>query len=575
METILEYLRDQAQRAPSTPAIFSRVADRWESVSWLQVWNRLNALSQEFVAKGLAPGDRLAIIAPNSLEWELTHYATLTARAIVIGLDAHDTSERLQKVLHHAAVNALVVADEAVLAKLGAFPESAKFVVVLSQLTESIGYTNTPAPQRALPRPDDPATLIYTSGTTGEPKGILYNHRQLVLACESVMEALPNARPRARFVCWLPMSNLFQRIMNLCAIASGASLYMIADPLKVLDFVREIKPDVFIGVPRFYEKLAMGIKAKLAAGHGVKAWIARQALAVGERYATATRNGARPGALLALRYRLADKLVLRQLRGLLGDRLQYLISGSAPTPRWILEYFHSFGWQVLEAYGLSENIIPVAMNTPDAYRFGSVGKVMCLNEVRVAEDGELMVKGPGLFDGYHRDSGSFERVSDNGFYRTGDFGQFDSDGFLTLTGRKSEIIKTSAGRRIALPRIESVIRELSWVDHAVVFGSGRKCLIALLTLGSCDTPNSIDEPRLRNELIEHIHRKLARHEQPAAALLLQNPFSVEGGELTPNLKLRRAEIERKHGAVIDNLFQRLEAVAEGDGLDPFVLEIHG
>lgn len=528
-------------------------------------------LSREIVSLGLAPGDRLAIVARNSLEWEITHYAALLARAIVIGLDTHDTNERLQKVLRHASVNAIVVENDTVLAKLGTLADSAKFVVELSQITQSIANPSETAAKATFPRRDDPATLIYTSGTTGEPKGILYNHGQLALACESIIDALPKMPPDARVVCWLPLSNLFQRVMNLCAIASGASIYMVADPLKVLDFVGEIKPDVFIGVPRFYEKLALGIKAKLAAERGAKAAIANRALAIGERYATAKRSGLSPGLTLELRHRLADKLVLNKLRGLLGDRLQYLISGSAPIPKWILDFFHSFGWPVLEAYGLSENIIPVAMNTPNAFKFGSVGKIMRQNEIRIADDGELLVKGPGMFAGYYGDPESFARVSENGFYRTGDFGQIDSDGFIKLTGRKSEIIKTTAGRRIALPPIESALRELPWVDHAVVFGSGRKCLVALLTLNQ-DSGKASNSRQLQSEIVEHIKNKLSRQEQPAAALLLRKPFSIDGGELTPNLKLRRAEIERKHGVLIDQLFQRLDA--ERGEPAQFILDIH-
>ncbi len=571
METILEYLRDQAQRAPEAPAFFSQVSQRWESVSWRDVWNRTNHLSQSFIDRGLKPGDRLAIIAPNCLEWELTHYAALAAQAIVVGLDAHDTNERLQKVLQNAGVNALVVANETVLAKLGTFANSMKFVDVLSPPKKEL-KVSAAAPQLTLPTRDDPATLIYTSGTTGEPKGILYSHGQLALACESIITALPKSRPDARFICWLPLSNLFQRVMNLCGIASGASIYLVADPLKVLDYVGEIEPDMFIGVPRFYEKLALGIKAKLATQTGVKGFIADRALSVGQRYATSKRNGSSPGFALELSHRLADKLVLSKLRKLLGNRLQYLISGSAPIPLWILEMFHSIGWPVLEAYGLSENIIPLAMNTPSAYRFGTVGKVMAQNAVRLATDGEVLVRGPGLFNGYFGDAHSFARVSENGFYRTGDFGQFDSDGFLKLTGRKSEIIKTTAGRRIALPPIESVLRELPWVDHAVVFGSGRKCLVALLTLANHDSSPGVDVTKLQRELVVHIGNKLSRHDQPAAALLIKHTFTVDGSELTPNLKLKRADIERKYGPLVDPLFQRLDA--ERGEPEPFILEIH-
>lgn len=591
MNTILEFLRDQARREPDSPAIYTRLTpatNNWISLTWKEVWDRVIALSIGFKARGLESGDRLAIIAPNGLEWELAHFAALASGAIVIGLDGHDTGERLRKILLHADVNALVVGGHKTLSKLGTSTQAAKFILSISQmkgieaLPASLTWDevmNSPFVGNKVPAPfpkkDDPATIIYTSGTTGEPKGILYSHGQLALACEAIIAALPAGRPGARFVCWLPLSNLFQRVMNLCAIATGSSLYMVADPLKVLDFVQEIEPDVFIGVPRFYEKLALGIKKELAAETGVKAALAQFALAIGRRYVAVKKNpGGKPTIALQFQYFLADRLVLRRLRGLFGTRLQYLISGSAPIPLWILEFFESFGCLILEAYGLSENILPIAMNAPNSYRFGTVGKVMPQNEIRIDEDSELMVRGPGLFKGYFGDPESFERVSKDGFYRTGDYGHFDDAGFLKLTGRKSEIIKTSSGRRIALPAIESVLRELSWVDQAVVLGSGRKCLAALLTLSSSTKGVPTLSPALRTELVTHIHARLSRYERPAAALILARPFTVDGGELTPNLKLRRAEIERKYATVTEGLFRTLDQMAQGSQPEQFLIEFH-
>lgn len=586
MKTVLECLRDTAREAPDGLAIFSHAESGWSGVTWKQVWDSVVALSIEFTARGLAAGDRLAIIAPNSLQWEITHFAALAAGAVVVGLDAHDTSERLQIVLRHAGITALVVDNESVLAKLGNTADHAKFVVLLSPTDQRRrdaahltwdqiahqGSENLPT-QPDLPKINSPATIIYTSGTTGEPKGILYNHGQLAFACETIIATLPKARPGARFVCWLPLSNLFQRVMNLCAIASGSSIYVVANPLKVLDFVSAIEPDVFIGVPRFYEKLALGIKSKVAEERGLKRIFANYALSVGDRYATLRRAGSVPGIALQLQHKLVDRLVLRRLRGLMGHRLQYLVSGSAPIPKWILEYFASFGWLVLEAYGLSENILPVAMNTPGAYQFGSVGKLMPGSELRIADDGELMVKGPGLFAGYLGVPGSFEAVSEEGFYRTGDIGRLDETGFLKLTGRKSEIIKTTAGRRIALPAVESVLRELPWVDHAVAFGSGRKCLVALLTINGGDQ-SAADTHTRRAELAAHIDTKLSQHERPAAVMLLSQPFTIDGGELTPNLKLRRMEIEKKYQPLIEELFAKLEQATEPSQAKQFVLEIH-
>jgi long-chain acyl-CoA synthetase len=591
VETVLGFLRDQARRTPDAPSIYSRSpAGEWNAICWADLWSRILHLAAWLQKKGLVQGDRLGIIAPNCLEWEVTHLGGLAGGAVVIGIDGHDTAERIQKILENAAVNALIVKDSSVLAKIGEMSHRLKLIVLLSGDTDQT-FPNTiawheiwkDATDQAddgfiFPHGDHPATLIYTSGTTGEPKGILYNHRQLLLACEAIVRVLPAPLPGARFVCWLPLANLFQRIMNQCALMTGSSLYMVADPLKVLDYVKEIQPDVFIGVPRFFEKVANGIKGKLDGEKGLKRTIAQFALQVGARQAIAVKAGIWPSPTLKLQHRLADRIVLRHVRGLFGDRLQYLISGSAPLAPWVLEFFQSLGLLVLEAYGLSENILPMAMNTPSSYRFGTVGKVLPENEIRLDSDGEVLVKGPGLFNGYHGDPESFSRVSEGGFYRTGDYGSFDDAGFLRLTGRKSEIIKTSAGRRIALLPIESTLREIPWVDHALVLGSGRKCLAALLTVDRNALPGSAVglstyEPQLRQELLASINR-LGRNEQPAAAILLLRSFTIDGGELTPNLKLRRMEIERKYQSAIESLYAQLDAMSGESATERFLIQMH-
>jgi long-chain acyl-CoA synthetase len=591
LETVLGFLRDQAHRTPDAPSIYSRSpAGEWNAICWADLWSRIIHLANWLQKKGLVQGDRLAIISPNCLEWELIHLGALASGAVLIGVDGHDTAERIQKILDNAAVNALVVKDSSVLAKIGEKSHGAKFIVLLSgdmdqNLPNTISWHEIWKDAKSqgddeftLPKGDDPATLIYTSGTTGEPKGILYTHSQVLLACQAVIRVLPKPLPGARFVCWLPLSNLFQRIMNQCALMTGSSLYMVADPLKVLDYVKEIQPDVFIGVPRFFEKVASGIRSKVTHEKGLKRAVAGFALEVGARRASALRAGKSPSLTMNLQHRLADRIVLRRVRGLFGDRLQYLISGSAPMAPWVLEFFQSLGLLVLEAYGLSENILPMAMNTLTSYRFGTVGKVLPENEIRLNSDGEVLVKGPGLFNGYHGDAESYSRVSEDGFYRTGDYGSFDDAGFLRLTGRKSEIIKTSAGRRIALPPIESTLREIPWVDHALVLGSGRKCLAALVTVDRNALPGSATglsahEPRLRADLLASINR-LGRHEQPAAAILLLRSFTIDGGELTPNLKLRRMEIERKYGLAIENLYAQLDAMGGESASEQFLIQMH-
>jgi long-chain acyl-CoA synthetase len=251
----------------------------------------------------------------------------------------------------------------------------------------------------------------------------------------------------------------------------------------------------------------------------------------------------------------------------MGGSVRFMVTGSAPAPVRLLEFFHELGLPLYEAYGMSENVVPVAMNRPDGYRIGSVGRPLPQNEIRVADDGELLVRGPGLFAGYYRDSGSSELFTANGYYHTGDYAEIDADGFVALKGRKSEIIKTSAGRRISPVGIEAKLEEVPEVDRAVVFGAGRKCLSALLTLSgvhpvpvdspSCGTPCELESLRRIVNVSVAAVRLLPEAERPAGFLLLRRPLSIERGEITPNLKLRRAVIEAVFRAQLDALYERI------------------
>jgi long-chain acyl-CoA synthetase len=344
--------------------------------------------------------------------------------------------------------------------------------------------------------------------------------------------------------------------MNLCAMALGATTYLVSNPLEILKHMPSIEPDVFIGVPRFYEKLFAGIEASIAAKPPMARAVARMALDAGRRYCECVRAHRQPSTLLRVQHALAERLVLSRIRRIMGTRVRYMISGSAPMQERVLAFFHSIGLLILEAYGLSENIVPMAMNTPEAYRFGTVGKPLAVNQLRFDAGGEVLVRGPGVFAGYRQAEDSRDRFTEDGYFRTGDFAELDADGFLRLTGRKSDLIKTSAGRRIAPAGIESVLLQAPGIDQVVVVGAGRKCLIALLTL----EPGQREQATLASlkRDVAPLLDKIASAERPAGFLALRAPFTIEGGELTANLKLRRAEIERKYAAAIDRLYDRLD-----------------
>ena len=416
--------------------------------------------------------------------------------------------------------------------------------------------------------PDASATIIFTSGTTGSAKGIVYTHRQIVMATASILRTFADIEPGSRMACWLPLSNLFQRMLNFCAIARGAQIYYVRQPQEIMRHVVAIRPDVFIGVPRFYEKLHAGIVDQIDGMPAPRRRAALWGLRVGSRYRSDLRSGRGAGIALQLTHALADRLVLRRIRGAMGGNLRYMISGSAPMPRWLLERFEAIGWRVFEAYGLSENVIPVAANSPAAHRLGTVGRVMPGNEVRLAEDGELWVRGPGVCTGYLGDEAASHATDADGYLATGDYATIDADGFVTLTGRKSDLFKTSTGRRIAPAAVEAALRAIPYVEHAVLLGSGRPFAVAILAVsggrlrGSAALGAASSLADNRDAIVADVQRVLAEfpdYQRPSGLLVTTRAFGIDSGELTANLKLRRQGIAERFASALDELYLLLEA----------------
>ncbi len=566
-----DFAHARAELDPEQIAFRHRVADVWTGVTWTEFVARAEALAKGLAAVGLTHGSRIAIMAPTSLEWELFQLAALLNGAAVAGFDPHDHPTRVRAMMATADIDTLVVADSGLLERLAAseLPNLRRIICLAGAapvqshaLTE--GYTVEALLRAgegvALPIPpsgDDPATLIFTSGSTGEPKGILYTHAQVVLAVESILQAFPEIRAGDRMVCWLPLSNLFQRMLNYCAAGRGAETWLVSDPQTIMQRLPEIRPHVFIAVPRFFEKLEEGMRNRLDALSAWSRTIAEWALSVGDAHARRLRTGTSPSFIARCSVVLAERLVLQRLRAVLGGEVRYLVSGSAAFPASLLERFHAMGLLVLEAYGLSENVVPVALNRPAAWRFGTVGKVLPANEIAISGEGEVLVRGEGVCRSYLGDLPA--DVDADGFLATGDLGTLDEDGFLTLSGRKSEIFKTSTGRKVAPLPVEYALRRLPGVDQAVLLGAGNKAPVAIITLMA--TRAESDLATFASTLAARIPealRDLPTYSHPAGLLVLRTPFGIASGELTSNLKLRRAVIQSRHKDALDELFARLE-----------------
>lgn len=564
--TIPELLRARADATPNAVSLWQLApTGAWQATTWLEY-----ALSSERFANALCrlslqPGDRVGILAPSSRSWDFAQMGILAAGGVVVGLDLFDTDEHLDDIAMRCELSGLVVSDSRVLARLSNQVRGRlRFVISIAEPEISevrwiddvmhLGKSGPTEPGLKID-PDAPATIIFTSGTTGVPKGISYTHKQICLAAASIPSAFPDIDRNCRLACWLPLSNLFQRMINICAIVRGAQSYYVEKPQDVMRHLAIIKPHVFIGVPRFYEKLYAGIQEKIDQTSGWKRMLASWAMRQGERHAEMVRTGKQLNSLDQLRHWIADKLVLRRIRVVMGGSLSYMVSGSAPMPRWLLERFHAIGLLILEAYGMSENIIPNAANRPSAYRFGTVGHPLPGSEVRLAADGELLVRGPGVFAGYFGESAQDSIRDLEGYLGSGDYATIDVDGFITLTGRKSEIFKTSTGRRIAPGAIEAVLRRIPAVEHAVAVGAGRQFVVAILAITGDSVP---DCDQLRSD-VRQVLVSIPEYQRPAGLLLTRQAFTLAGGELTANLKLRRAAIVQSYQDFLAELYGLLES----------------
>ena len=581
-QVLTDYYRRRAAEAPDSPAYFSLTAGQWTPTRWADFMRGAEQVARRLAGLGLGQGARLGLMAPTGLDWETVQVGALLCGAAVVGLDAHDQPARLADILALSGLTGLVVADAAAYSRI---PPAAcaqlSFVLCLNDdpvpgtcsvrwVRRSVFDAFDGADPAQGPDPQTVATIIFTSGSTGAPKGIAYTHAQVCAAVAGILDAFPEITASDRLVCWLPLSNLFQRMINFCAAGRGAQTWFVADPRAIMTHLPTIRPQVFIAVPRFFEKLNEGIEQKLATQPAMARRLVAWAIAVGERAAQARRAGRAPGLLTRLQLPLAERLVLERLRAILGGEIRFMVSGSAPFPRWLLERFHALGLLVLEAYGLSENVVPVAINRVTDYEFGTVGRVLGGNEVRIAEDGAVLVRGAGVFAGYLGQAGVESPVDADGFLHTGDLGEFAPSGRLRLTGRKSEVFKTSTGRKIAPTAVEARLKQIPGIDHVVVFGAARKAIVALVlpspeVLAGFENDAAFETwARGLAEQVRQVMADANDYLRPAGLLVHRGAFTIDSGELTSNLKLRRKVIEERHGPALDALFARLERANGGE-----------
>ena len=584
-------LIDDIARHPGS-AIRSRAHDGgWQTVSFSDVHKRAREIARGIVALDIHPGERVAIMGETVPDWTLCDLGAMYAGTVVVPIYHTNAPGECQYVLEHSGARAVIVQDERQLAKIREVRENCpdlEHVIVFGTAEPAEDYlpietlkargrdvSDEQLTAAGSVQPDDHATIVYTSGTTGPPKGCILTHANLMATTRMYETLLDTADDEPAVVFqFLPLAHVLARVVQFVTLGRGGELaFWSCDPTKVLDDLKEVRPTHFPSVPRVFEKVRTVALAGVEDSDPVKQLIFRRALSVGMRASRIEQEGGSLGLVDRVRYVLAERLVFHKVRDLFGGRLQRAASGAAPIGRDVLDFFAAFGIIILEGYGMTETCAAATLNQPDSYRFGTVGRPLEGVEIRIADDGEVLMRGPNVSPGYfHNEEATQRDFGEDGWLRSGDLGMIDEDGYLTITGRKKDLIITSSGKNIAPANIETLLQETRWISHAVVYGDDKPYLVAMLGLDPAeaaalgehagvegrDVASIKDEPAVRaliRETIDEINERFAPIEQIKRFEILEADLTEEAGELTPTMKVKR-------GLVYDRFRDRFEALYE-------------
>ena len=581
--TIPRLWREAAARNSGT-AYLVEEAGGWREVSWDEAAERVDLLANGLLARGVQKGEAFGLLARNTLEWALLDFALAHVGAVGAAIYANSSPRDTQYVLEHSEAVGVVCEDDAQRQKVetgGATLPSLRHVLTFADLPalEDEGRAYREAHPEALDQAvaaideEDLFTFIYTSGTTGPPKGCMIRHRNYYAMVTSGDDLPQRPHPGDVMLLYLPLAHNFGRLMHLAGPYQGYTIAFLADPLEVARAIPEVRPSILPSVPRVYEKVHTAVTASFAEATGMKRRLIDWALDVGRRESALRREHRPVPRALALQRLLADRLVFAKVKERLGGRLRLPISGGAPLAPEIAELFDALGVSIIEGYGLTECTTAATTNRSDNYRFGTVGQALPGFELRLADDGELLIRSETVFAGYFKEPEATAEVLDgDGWLRTGDIATIDDDGFVTITDRKKDIIVTAGGKNIAPQNLENDLKTSRFVSQALVVGDRRPYPAALITLdpveiGKWASEQGLDgdlsslsrDPRvveLMSSVVEDVNRDRSRYEQLKRFAILERDFEMERGEVTPTLKLRR-------GVVLDHFAEAVEGLYDG------------
>jgi len=587
--SLYRLIEEAASGHASQPAFRHKQDGRWVELTWAEALDAIRGVARSLIAIGVRRGDRVCILGRTRLEWVLCDFATVSCGGVTVGIYPSNLAADCAYIVNHADAEVVIVENAEQLEKIRQvrrdLPRLRHVVIVDGPADPAAGVLDwgaflrlgatTPEAERvrrgAELGPDDLASLVYTSGTTGVPKGAMITHGNLVFASWSAGQSL-DFSAHFETLLFLPLAHVFARLMIYCCVRAALTTTFAEDVSTVAGDLQAVRPHFIASVPRVYEKIYDRVLTSASRASASRRWLFHWAVGVG-REASACRQAKRPLPLsLRLRQAVAQRLVLRKVQAAFGGRLVWAVSGAAPLNKAIAEFFDACGVVILEGIGMTENSSFSHVNRYDNNRFGTVGQLGPGIEQRIAEDGELLTRGPNTMRGYYKDEAATrEAIDPDGWLHTGDVAQVDPDGFVRITDRKKDLIITAGGKNVAPQRIERVLRTSPYISQAVAYGDRRKFITALVTLDpehirtwargnglAAASPEQLaTDPRVRELVareIEERNRELASFETVKRFHILPQDLSIEAGELTPTLKIRRRAVYEKYRTELDALY---------------------
>lgn len=587
-DNIIERFLQHRRIRPAAPAYYEKAGNAWVPTYWEEYTAQVRAAARSLIALGIEPGNVVCMLGFNRPEWVIGQLAAMMAGAVGAGIYTTNSPSEVKYILAHSEAPAVILENEAQWAKVKEVRDQLphlQWAILMrgTAIDDPMAMTWEAFMERgtaineaeldariAAIEMEQLASLIYTSGTTGPPKAVMLSHHNLASTARNG-QALFQLTPNEILLSYLPLSHIAEQMFTIHTGATvGYSVYFAESLTQLPDNLRDVQPTIFFGVPGVWERFRSRVSERLNESEGAKRKIADWAQTIGRRVVDLRNQGQEPSGKLAVEYRLADKLVFSKVKPLLGfSRTRIAVSGAAAINKEILEFFSGLDVTIYEVYGQSEGCGPTTFNRPGATKLGTTGQAWPGSEVKLAPDGEIIMRGPNVFMGYYKDAAATRDTLIDDWLHSGDLGRFDGEGYLSIVGRKKDIIITSGGKNIAPRNVEAALKNIELIGDAVLVGEGRKYLCALLTLDPEAAGRFAEANQLEGEEL-HIHPKViaaiqagidetvnsqfARVEQVRKFTILPRPFSIESGEMTPTLKLKRKAICDMHLEAIEGMY---------------------